>query len=289
MARGTRLFAALTVALLCAPGTFLRSSPPTAPQGDIAAELVQGAGPTPAPGWEVAGVWRYRDGSTMFGGFSALLALDGHRLRAFSDRGTRFTFAEPDQAAGPQDLARQWLAPTEAFDLRDIEAATQDPVTRRYWLAYEGHHSINRFASSHAPDGKRDLEGEVDWRVNSGAEAMVRLGDGRFVVLPEREDHGLIYASDPVAGSQPKRFVFRNPAPGFAATDMIELPDKRLLLLLRGVAWARPNFTTRLAIGPAPKAGGVFAPTVIMPLEPTVPRENYEGLAMRPRSATWTR
>lgn len=288
MRSARRLVAALAVALLCAPATLLRTDIPAGPPRDIMMARVQGPGPTPAPGWDVAGVWQYRAHSLLFGGFSALVTAHDHQLRAFSDRGARFTFAEPDQPRPQPDprhgLVRQLVAPADAYALRDIEAATRDPVSGNYWLAFENLHTIHRFSIASAPDGKRDLESEVDWYANSGAEAMVRLADGRFVVLPEGKNYGLIYPGDPVEGAQAVRFAFRNPAPGFAATDVAQLPDGRLLLLLRDLAWGYPIFTSRLAIGEVPRAGGVFAPSTVLQLDPAIPRENYEGIAVRPRS-----
>lgn len=284
MTRAKRLVAALAVALLCVPGTFLRTSPPAAPPRDIAMVQVQGAGPTDSPAWAVAGVWHYRAHSLLFGGFSALLATNDNHLRAFSDRGARFSLTEPDQPSPRHGLVEQLVAPADADDLWDIEAATRDPVSGRYWLAYENHHAILRFTIANAPDGTRDLEDEVDWSGNSGAEAMVRLRDGRFLVLPEGNDTGLLYPTDPVDGARAAPFAFRNPAPGFAATDMAQLPDGRLLLLMRKVEWAYPPFTSLIAIGAVPEAGGLFAPETILQLDPTIPRENYEGLAVRPRA-----
>lgn len=283
MMRAKRLFAALAVALLCVPGTFLRTAIPTAPPRDIAMAQVQGAGPTDSPAWEVAGVWHYRAHSLLFGGFSALLATNDNHLRAFSDRGARFSLTEPDQPSPRHGLVRQLVAPADAYHLWDIEAATRDPVSHKYWLAYENHHTIHRFTIASATDGKRDLEDEVDWSANSGAEAMVRLRDGRFMVLPEGNDTGLLYPFDPVEGARAAQFTFRNPVPGFVATDMTQLPDGRLLLLMRKVEWAYPPFTSQLAIGGVPQAGGIFAPEAVLQLDPTIPRENYEGLAVRPR------
>jgi hypothetical protein len=283
-----RLLAALAVALMCVPGTFLRTDIPTAPPRTITLTKVQDAGPAPAPGWKVAGVWQYRGEGMLFGGFSALLALHDHSLRTFSDRGARFTLTEPDRPAprpdSRPDVVRQLVAPADANDLWDIESATRDPVSRRYWLGYENHHAIQRFTFASAPDGKRELEDAVHWSENSGAEAMVRLADGRFIVLPEGKKYGLIYAGDPVEGTRPQRFAFRNPSPGFAVTDMAELPDGRLLLLLRDLDWGYPIFTSRLAIGTVPDTGQVFAPKTVLQLDPTIPRENYEGLALRPRA-----
>lgn len=284
MARRKRLFAALAVALLCAPGTWLRTNIPAAPPRDIAMAQVQGAGPGPTASWQVAGVWQYRANSMLFGGFSALLALHDHRLRAFSDRGARFTLIEPDRPEPRYGLVRQLVAPADANDLWDIEAATREPAAGTYWLAYENRHTIHRFTRASAPKGKRDLKGEVDWGMNSGAEAMVRLSQGQFVVLPEGAAEGLLFPGDPVDGVAPARFTFRNPAPGYAATDIAELPDGRLLVLMRKVEWAHPPFASLLAIGAAPQPGGTFAPEQMLPLNPTIPRENYEGLALRPRA-----
>lgn len=285
MARRRRLLAALAVALLCAPGTWLRTPLSTTPPRDIAIRLVQGPGPTDSPDWEVGGVWQYSADHLLFGGYSALLTLSDNTLRAFSDRASRFTITEPDQPRPnpKRAISLQLVDKADANDLWDIESATRDPATGNYWLGYEGRHTIHRFTRASAVLGKRDLTGVVDWGVNSGAEAMVRLGDGRFLVLPEGERQGLIFPFDPVEGARPARFTFRNPAPGFAATGVAQLPDGRLLLLMRDVVWAYPVFTSLLAIGPAPQAGGVFAPTRILQLDPTIPRENYEGLALRPR------
>lgn len=283
MRHSGRLIAALAVALLCAPGTFLRTTIPTTPLREIAMVQVQGPGPTDAVGWKVEGVWQYCANSLLFGGFSALLAVGDNQLRAFSDRGARFSLTEPDQPTRKHDLVRQLVYPADVDDLWDIEAATRDPISRKYWLAYENRHTIHRFTAASRPDGKRDLEDEVDWAANSGAEAMVRLSDGRFLVLPEGKAEALLFPGDPVEGAQAVSFTFRNPAPGFVATDVTELPDGRLLLLMRKLAWARPPFTSLLAIGPVPQPGGVFAPDTVLRLDPTVPHENYEGLAVRLR------
>ncbi|QDH33312.1 esterase-like activity of phytase family protein [Porphyrobacter sp. YT40] len=272
------------MALLCAPGTWVRTPLPNSAPRDVAVTRLQGPGPTGTPGWDIAGVWEYDAESLMFGGYSALLALSGDRLRAFTDRAFRMTLIAPD-AQDPQELIdRQLVARADANDLWDIESATRDPATGRYWLGYENHHTIHRFTREGIVDGKRDLTGEVDWGDNGGAEAMTRLADGRFVVLPEGGRKGVIFADDPVEGAPMQRFAFRNPAPGFAATDMAQLPDGRLIVLMRDVIWAFPTFTSLIAIGPPPVAGGVFAPETVLQLDPAIPRENYEGLALRPRA-----
>jgi len=285
-----RLLAACAVALACAPGTWLRSQVAATLPQDIAVAQIQPAGPAPAPGWRVAGVWAYASESPRFGGFSALLALGPDSLRAFSDRGLSLALVAPDQP-GPHprpQLHRQRVERGWEHELKDSEAATRDPATGRYWIGYEQVHAIQRNTAADHPDGLRDLRPLVDWPKNSGIEAMARLADGRFVILPEGAHAGLVFAADPVAGGKPRRFAFRNPAPGYEAADLAALPDGRLMVLMRRVVWpsreAWPPFSCLLAIGPPPQAGGRFAPRIALVLDGLIPRENYEGLALRPRA-----
>lgn len=288
MARRKRLFAALAVALLCAPGTWLRSDIVATLPSDFAVQQAQDAGPTAQAGWQVAGVWQYRGEGLRFGGFSALLALGPGKLRAFSDRGYRITLTEPDGPAPTQSMNRQMVERGRGYDLTDAESATRDPATGTYWVGYEQVHAIQRNTIASYPDRVRDLGEIVDWPSNGGIEAMARLTDGRFVVIPECCARGLIFRGDPVAGGAPAFFRFVTPAPGYVPTDLAQLPDGRLLVLMRNLVWpsrsAWPPFSTLLAIGDAPVKGGTFAPKTTLRLDPAIPRENYEGLALRPRA-----
>lgn len=291
--RWRRAIAALGVALMCAPGTFVRTQLPEGMPRDIAMERIAGPSATGDPEWQVEGVWRYRADHLYFGGFSGLLALDEERFVAFSDRGSRFTFAAPDADASPGGFAvvLQPIAERLIDDLWDIESATRDPASGAYWLGFENHHTLHRYTAGHQPDGARVIEDEVDWPANGGAEAILRLADGRFMVLPEGGEEGLLYPSDPVAGAGPAPFAFRRPAASYAATDLAQLPDGRLLLLMRNTVFAMPPFDTLLAIGPEPRAGEIWAPRIALRLDPVIPSENYEGLATREmqdgRVAVW--
>ena len=288
--KGRRIAAALAVAALCAPGTFLRTEVPTSFPTDIALSQVAGPSETGTPGWRVEGVWRYSTGPTrMFGGYSALFAIGPDRLRAFSDRGTRFTFTPPDRLRSGEggdyrDVSRQLVDPRFANDLWDIESATRDPATGNYWLGFEGTHAIHRYSIASDFEDVRLLQGEVDWYVNSGAEAMVRLADGRFVVLAEGEEEGrsegLIYSGDPVVGDTPTRFEVQLPVSDFAITDAAQLPDGRVLLLLRSLAWDLPPFASMIAIADTPKGNETWEPAIALDLSGVLPPENYEGLAI---------
>jgi hypothetical protein len=293
MRRG-RLLGALGLALLCAPGTFLRTPMPDEMPEPKGPERVAGPSATSDPAWRVEGVWRYRADHRFFGGYSALLAIEGGRLRAFSDRGARFTFPEPDagaDAAGASPIVLQPVAEGFEEDLKDIESATLDPASGRYWLGFEGTHAFHRYTSANQPDGLRVIEDEVDWPDNGGMEAMLRLSDGRFMVLPEGGEEGLLYPSDPVDGGKPEAFAFRRPVESYAATDLAQLPDGRVLLLMRDTVLALPPFDTLLAIAPPPRAGETWAPRVALRLDAVIPSDNYEGLTTRTladgRVAVW--
>ncbi len=114
---------------------------------------------------------------------------------------------------------------------------------------------------------------------------MTRLDDGRFIILPEGAEEALIFASDPVMGADAQTFAYRNPAYSHAATDMAQLPDGRVLILLRNLDFSGgwPPFESKLAIGAPPVAGDEWAPEITLDLAGVIPRDNYEGLTIRPK------
>lgn len=287
MRRKGRVIAVLALALACAPGTWLRTEVSNQAPTDIALTRIAGPSATDTPGWRLGGVWQYSAQSRYFGGFSAMLVLGDHRLRAFSDRGARFTFAEPDRSdpdAAPPRVDFQLVEPEYMNDLWDIEAATRDPASGDYWLAYENLHAIHRNSVASERKGVRVLAEEVDWPVNGGAEAMVRLADGRFVIIPEGRPEALIFAGDPVARPDPARTIrWEVPAPGYVVTDMAQLPDGRVLMLLRDLELAFPSFVSLLAIAdPPPLTGeGPWSGEVVLTFDGLIPRENYEGMTLR--------
>lgn len=293
-----RLVAALAVAVLCAPGTFLRTEVTRQIPRDIALEPIAGPFATDVPGWRVEGVWQYSAGPTLrFGGYSALIALSSGRLRAFSDRGFMFTLTEPDQAlerASDRRVRRQQFAdPALYWELWDIESATRDPETGTYWLGYENTHAIHRFSYRSEPEALRMLGDEVDWYDNGGLEAMVRLSDGRFAAIPEGRKEALIYADDPVEGGPARTIAFESPDPDFAVTDMAQLPDGRVLMLMRNLVWGLPPFAGKLAIADPPPGDTdkTWSARVVLDFDGVLPPENYEGMALRQmddgRIAVW--
>ena len=171
---------------------------------------------------------------------------------------------------------------------RDAESATRDPATGRIWIGFENVNELWRYS----PDLSR-AEAHVAppemarWPANTGAEAMVRLRDGRFVVFSEEDERpdgsnaGLLYPSDPTVGNvAPLRFGYRAPR-GYAVTDAAELPDGRLLVLHRRFT-VLDGVSAKLAIvdlrGVA--EGKTIGGTTIATLAPPLTVDNMEGLAI---------
>ncbi|MEM6828302.1 MAG: esterase-like activity of phytase family protein [Pseudomonadota bacterium] len=291
-----RLFKIVLLALCLAPGTWLRAPLQARYDVEIIIHSVSGSSEALENGWQRLGIWEYRSKGLRFGGFSALLALDDNRLRAFSDRGITWTFTEPDALSTSSrsrasdrmsgELEPQSVAPGYEMDLWDIESATVDPDTGQYWLGFEATHAIHRYSDASEAAGVRLLDGEVEWSLNSGAEAMVRLRDGRFVVIPEGGGEALLYPGDPVGGGSASVIEYASPERGFSVTEAVQLPDGRLLQILRDVVLDVPPFAARLALADLPMDGETepIRPKVTLDIERLAPPENYEGLAYRERA-----
>jgi hypothetical protein len=280
-----RILAILVVALALAPGLLWRDPPVThhRPQPLTLRPLplpvggVQlAAGVTLSAGWELDS----RDEA--FGGYSALLTLPHGALLALSDRG-RFLRFNPAHPRSPRPVMGAVGAADDSDKRRfDIEAATRHPASGTIWLGYEGRNSINRTDGAlRALDEVRPPQMQ-SWPTNRGPEALVRLGDGRFVVLSEAVDEGLLFPGDPVDGAEPSEFRFV-PPPGFRPTDMALLPDGRVVILLRRLQlWLPPRLTSRLVVAdPATiTPGETWAWQPLAEIAAPLPAENYEGLAV---------
>ncbi|MGN6496099.1 MAG: esterase-like activity of phytase family protein, partial [Tsuneonella sp.] len=223
-----------------------------------------------------------------FDSFSAMVPLGGGRLLAASDAGHMAAFGEPGRQAPAPHIG--WFAGRKQPNkfLVDIEAMTRDPATGRIWVAYEGSNAIVRFESDLTrPRGVRP-PAMRDWPGNTGPETLVRLRDGRFIVISEartdrraNEHPALLFASDPVEGGEPLRFRFA--APGrFRAVDAALLPDGRVLILLRTWDWLPPRFRNRLVVADPSQieAGKVWTGVELARIEAPLPSDNYEGLAV---------
>lgn len=289
-----RLLAILLVALALAPGLFWRDEPKadTGPQLLRVAPLEIAPGTRVAPDLVLAGAWELDSSSDAFGGYSALVSLGGGELLAVSDRGRVLRFDPWDRSVPP---LMRGIGAAAGSDKRsyDIESAARDPGSGAIWLGYEGLNAIQRADVDWLTVSEVRPPEMGRWPSNRGAEAMTRLADGRFVVLSEAVGgwerpaaDGLLFAGDPVEGAEPERFRFVPPA-GFRPTDMAQLPDGRVLILLRKIEFGLPpRLASRIvAADPATlPAGEEWAWRPFAEIADPLPPENYEGLAIEPRA-----
>ncbi|MET1754117.1 esterase-like activity of phytase family protein [Novosphingobium sp. RD2P27] len=238
--------------------------------------------------------WEMKLGSWKFGGYSALVPLPDGRMLTLSDLGRFLVFAPP---GGPK--AKPWIGnlldnPNHNKSDVDVESATRDPATGSIWLGLELRNSIIRLNSNWVQTGSVRPEIIRHWGKNSGPEAMTRLQDGRFVLLQEapldwwrghRHD-AVIFAGDPVeAPDAVERFVFDGPS-GFDPVDMVQIPDGRVLVLMRALVWPFPQrFAARIAIADPEeiRAGGVWHAKEVARIASSLPVDNFEGIAVTPR------
>lgn len=289
-----RLLLLMIVTLGLAPGTWLRSEP--TPR-DRDSRQILAITPIPARvgdlgGLRVAGAWELGSRNRHFGGYSAMVVLDDGSLLAGSDRGRVLHFMPPGRDAQSSRLPRfGFFAGRRAWDKGsvDLEALTRDPDTGRVWAAYENANRVDRHDAQFRAVASVRPETMRHWPDNAGPEAMVRLRDGRFVVLAEADSRwlvdstpGLLFPDDPVEGAEPLAFTFVPPA-SFRPVDMAELPDGRVLILLRKVGLGLPpRFSSRLVVAdPADIVEGrPWRSERVADLAAPLPADNYEGLAV---------
>ena len=232
--------------------------------------------------------WRLASPSPQFSGWSAL-HVEGNRFTAIGDLGTVLRF-RLGRFGHPVDAQITSLptgcAQTDDKRTRDSESLTSDG--RSWWVGYESRHRLCRLSSDF-------IKGEAvytppdmkNWPKHSGAEAMVRLTDGRFFVFAEaaRSNDGtvplLVFAGDP---TDPTTAVvkahYRLPE-GYAPTDAAQLPDGRLILLNRSFSVPRLFESVITIIDPAiVSPGRIVEGRVIARLTPPLLSDNFEGVAV---------
>lgn len=284
----------LLVAMGLAPGTWLRSPPQRPSHAQVVEAMPELLGPECCRygPFHLSGAWQLTSPNSDFGGWSALLVARPGRLLAFSDRGYSLDMPQPGEG-GALRIGAVFPDKAQYKENRDIESATRDPASGRFWIALEGRNAISR----HGPD----LAGQVirqppemrKWLLNTGPEAMLRLADGRFVVLSEanvdwtgRTVHeALLFPGDPTLPAPAQGFRFAGPK-GYRPVDMAQLPDGRVLVLMRRLRWPMPaRFAAKLALAdPAEIASGeLWHSREIADLDAgPLGTDNFEGLAVTP-------
>lgn len=279
------------LAMLVLLGTFApaRVTPPDPPPPQTWLVFEPLAAPDPRS-WRGAGIaflagWSVTSNDWRFGGLSAF-HVEGRAALAFSDAGWRVRFPLPVRAGRARaELGPLPQAPGSADNKadRDIEAlAVHGPFA---WLALERRNMVLRYeragwraAAAAAPPGM------AEWRANRGGEAMLRLPDGRFLILSEGSggiSEALMVFGDPaVAGTKAVTMRYRPPA-GFRITDAAMLPDGRILFLNRRIHLIG-GMSAKLTVGPIPatRPGGLIEGEEIAHLRRPMPVDNMEGLSV---------
>ena len=286
--RRTRLILALLLVLALLPGHWLR----TGERQDFSPAVTLEALAVPpmrrGP-FTLEGAWELTGDPAQFGGFSALVALPDGRFLAGSDTGRRLVFGRPDRGATQGTLDRFVAAEDGAKRSSDLESLTRDPETGTLWGGYEFRESIVRFDPAWQRDAEVLPDAMADWHANAGAEALVRLADGRFLAIEEgarkwrgRTHNAVLFAGDPITAPAPDRLLVELPA-GYRPVDATPLDGGRALVLLRRVAWGiPPAFETALALVDVDARGDGkrLSLTLLAEFGDAIPRDNYEGLAL---------
>lgn len=285
-----RLTLLLIVALGLAPGTWARVPPPpeSTDNRQILTVVPLRVPPVNLGEFRLAGAWSLASPNHHFGSYSALVSLPGGTLFAVSDHGRMLWFTPPGRSGR---LVRfDYFAQSE-WAVADVEGLTRDPVGGGMWGTFEQTNRIVRYDARFRRNGHARPPEMRNWPDNAGPEAIVRLRGGRFIVLAEGSPRwfagdlpALLFAADPVAGSAPMRFRFE-PPDGFRPVDMAQMPDGRVLILLRKVVWRLPpRFEGKLVLADPKdiRQGQPWCGRVVANLAEPLPMDNYEGLAVEP-------
>jgi hypothetical protein len=237
------------------------------------------------------GGWHLRSLNPNFGGFSAM-AVVNHKFVLLGDNGSvvHFTLDEQGNVARgtiaevPKGCGRHWGKMDQ-----DTESLTYDSRSGTYWVGREWGNAICRIDSTFRTTQKERRVPEMRrWPVTGGAEALVRLKDGRFMVFAERDRDSsnpvtpvLILSGDPTrADVQSLSLKYRAPA-GYRPVDAVQLPSGHLLVLNR--RFVMPfSFTSALVLIDSAdiKAGAVIEGHEIARLAPPLIADNFEALAL---------
>lgn len=221
-----------------------------------------------------------------FGGISSMALVPGGFL-AMSDGGTAMWLeGRPPRGVRLRPLPAGPGSGIRKSD-RDSEAMTRDAAGRT-WVAFEGSNSVWRYdAALRRSDAHRNPPEMARWRGNTGAEAMVRLPDGRFLIwsegrgAPDGKTALLLFDRDPTdPAARATRLSYRL-QPGFAVTDAAATGDGRIIMLHRSATLSL-GLTASIGIIDiaALKPGAPVAPRMLAWLRPPMTVDNMEAIAV---------
>ena len=282
-----RKLLACMLALGVAPGTFVRSEPPPPDYTSPVIVTALAAGERQSGPLTLEGAWVLSSENDHFGGFSSLVMRPSGEFLSASDSGRLMAFPRPDTGSGEITL-EPFLSSRELDKMAvDVESLAIDPVTGDLWAGLEWAQEIMALGSRLRRRDAVRPEEMKDWGGNSGPEAMVRLADGRFVVIEERASgaglhRALVFPQDPVEGDRPIGFTFRG-REDYRPSDAALLPDGRFAVLLRSVAWDLPLRFPSLIVIAEPdniEKGETLGSKVLATVDKPLHNDNFEGLAV---------
>lgn len=294
-----RILLILALAILLLPAKHSKKDMPV-----VAGKLLVSAAPVPLDSSDLSvrsvgplqwlGSWVLTSINQDFGGVSSMVVAQDGSILALSDGATLFGFHAPSHRPGSE---RQFISPLPIFPAYkawpnwkwDSESMVHDPETDRYWVGFEMIDWICRYSPGFARvESCREWPEMLAWPKTGGAEAMVRLTDGRFLVFSEMAPGGenanqlLLFDGDPVESATPHpQMLSYRPPPGFRPTDAVQIGPNRLLVLNRRVTLYQ-GFTGSVALVELPpvlKTGVALVGQEIARLEPPLLADNYEALA----------
>jgi hypothetical protein len=178
---------------------------------------------------------------------------------------------------------------------RDSESMAIDPASGNIWVGFEVYNAIYRYAAGFTQATAHGSPAEMqNWPSQTGPESIVRLTDGRFVVISENAKlkggakEALLFPGDPTdPANVPIRFSYRPPA-GYLATDAAQLPDGKLIVLNRHFSFTDGFWAALTVIDPRDiQAGAELKGELLAEFRPPLNIDNMEGIsATRERGHT---
>ena len=295
----TRFLACLSLFFFLVPVTYVRGPAPAKNESQyIAIEPIafDAGNPNRTRVGRLAflGGWKITSANGEVGGISSMVALPDNRFLILGDNGTLvgFTLDEarqrairpfiaplPDGPPRPNEFARQnW----------DAESFLHDPGTGQFWVGYEHQHSVWRYGSSLSRKEAANYPAEMkNWPENGGAEAMLRLPDGHFVVFSESAEYAgggyqaLVFDGDASEPTSKAAAFGYQPPKGYRLTDAALLDDRSALMLHRRFTLLA-GVSAILSIAQLDdfRPGTVATSTPIATLKPPLKVDNMEALAI---------
>lgn len=237
------------------------------------------------------GGWVLRSNDGRFGGISAM-HVEAGEVVALSDAGSLFRFPLPGRQNPTLTILPLPEGPGSPKVKGDRDTEAMAVYKKRAWIAFEGRNQVWRYRRSDwTSDARAAPSGMRKWSSNSGAEAMLRLADGRFIVFSEgrgRSDgssEALLFDGDPALEGTAERAMSYVAPKGFRITDAALLPDGRLLFLNRRAGLA-DGITAKLTLADAASvaAGKALWGQEIAHLQAPLTVDNMEALSVTQES-----